>query len=76
MLPERPWLKIGADLCSYEGKEYLIVVDYYSRWIEIIYWKESTSSFVIGKLKNMFAKFGIPEVMVSDNGPQLSGSLQ
>ena len=74
VLPERPWLKIGADLCSYEGKEYLIVVDYYSRWIEIIYLKESTSSFVIGKLKNMFAKFGIPEVMVSDNGPQFGSA--
>ena len=74
VLPERPWLKIGADLCSYEGKEYLIVVDYYSRWIEIIYLKESTSSFVIGKLKNMFAKFGIPEVMVSDNRPQFGSA--
>ena len=74
VLPERPWLKIGPDLCSYEGKEYLIVVDYYSRSIEIIYLKESTSLFVIGKLKNMFAKFGIPEVMVSDNGPQFGST--
>ena len=74
VLPERPWLKIGADLCSYKGSEFLIVVDYYSRWIEIVYLEETTSSYVIGKLKNIFAKFGIPEVLISDNGPQFGST--
>ena len=30
-LPERPWQKVGTDLCSRNNKEYLIAVGYYSR---------------------------------------------
>ena len=51
-----------------------MIVDYFSRWIEIIHLLETTSLFVIGKLKNLFAKFGIPEVVVSDDGPQFSSA--
>ena len=74
VLPERPWLKIGTDLCSHKGSDYLVVVDYYSRWIEIVHLVETTSVFVVGKLKNIFARFGIPEVVVSDNGPQFGST--
>lgn len=67
-LPERPWQKIAADMCEYESKHYLVVTDYYSRFIEIVYMPNLTSSMLIGKLENMFARWGDPEEMVSDNG--------
>ena len=73
-LPERPWAKIGVDLCFKDGLDYLIVVDYFSRWIEVIHLSETTSSYVIGKLKNLFSKFGIPEIVVSDQGPQFNSA--
>ena len=73
-LPERPWVKVGVDLCFKNGSNFLVAVDYFSRWIEIIHLPDTASSYVIGKLKNLFAKFGIPEVVVSDNGPQFSSS--
>ena len=74
-LPERAWKKICADLCEHEGKQFLVVIDYYSRFPEIAYMSSTTSDHVINKLKDFFARWGIPEEIVSDNGPQFSSEL-
>ncbi|XP_032235105.1 uncharacterized protein K02A2.6-like [Nematostella vectensis] len=74
-LPDRPWQMIAADLAMSDGQDYLIVTDYYSRYIEIAHTTKSphtTSKRVIGKLKNMFARWGIPELVKSDGGPQFT----
>ena len=74
-LPERAWKKIGADLCEHKGKQFLVVIDYYSRFPEIAYMSSTTSDHVINKLNDFFARWGIPEEIVSDNGPQFSSEL-
>ena len=48
------------------------MVDYYSRWIEIARLSGTISEEVIGVTSSIFARHGIPEVVVSDNGPQFS----
>ncbi len=68
--PSRPWERIGMDLFDSQGKTYLIVVDYYSRWIEIKRLQNHTSDHVINILKELFATHGIPDIVISDNGPQ------
>jgi transposase InsO family protein len=46
------------------------VVDYFSRYLEIAYLNSLTSDTVIGKFRNILARWGIPEELVTDNGGQ------
>ena len=71
-LPQLPWQKIGTDLFEWNKSTYLLLVDYYSRWIEIAKLKSTTSQEVINHTRGIFARHGIPEVVVSNNGPQYS----
>ena len=71
-LPQGPWLRVGADLCTLKGQNYLVMRDYYSRYLEIIHLKSTTAPAIIVKMKNIFARWGIPQELVSDNGPQFS----
>ena len=71
-LPKFPWEKIGTDLFELHGKVYLLVVDYFSRYIEVQKMNGTTSKEVIVSLKALFSRHGIPAVLVSDNGPQYS----
>ena len=70
-LPDLPWQKVGTDLFELKGKPHLLIVDYYSRFIEVAQLHRTTAE-VIQKTKAIFARHGIPEVVVSDNGPQFS----
>ncbi|KAI4887128.1 hypothetical protein NFI96_019030, partial [Prochilodus magdalenae] len=69
-IPNRPWAKVGTDLFSFDNKDYLITVDYYSNFWEIDYLSDTKSTTVIRKLKAHFARQGIPDIVISDNGPQ------
>ncbi len=55
-----PWRHLGVYICEAGGHHYLVVVDYYSRIIEITHLVDMTSRRMIGKLKSLFARFGIP----------------
>jgi len=68
-VPERPWQKVGVDIFSFKRKDYLLVVDYYSKYPEISRLPDKTASTVVMHLKEIFARHGIPEEMVSDNMP-------
>ncbi|XP_014670297.1 PREDICTED: uncharacterized protein K02A2.6-like [Priapulus caudatus] len=68
-VPDRPWKKLGMDLFEYGAKDYLVVVDYYSKFPEISLLERKTASEVITHLKSILARHGIPETIVSDNQP-------
>ena len=68
----KPWQRIHIDFCQYESDNWLVIVDAYSKWTEIINMKKNTeSSALIRELRKVFATFGLPSCTVSDNGPQL-----
>ena len=71
-LPEYPWQVVGTDLFEINGVHYLLTVDYFSRYPEVIQLTTTTATVVIAALKSVFARHGIPEVVRSDNGPQFS----
>ncbi|GFS06424.1 Pol polyprotein [Elysia marginata] len=72
--PEHHWSRVAMDLFDLHGKTYLLLVDYHSRWPEIRIRDHLTSAAVIVRLKSIFATHGIPDVLVSDNGPQFASA--
>lgn len=68
-VPDRPWQKLGSDVFEHKGKPYLIVVDYYSKFIEISLMCDKTAGTIITHMKSIFARYGIPEELISDNMP-------
>jgi transposase InsO family protein len=67
-VPTKPWVKIGTDLFCFSGNDYLITAVFFE--IDRLY--DTSSKTVISKLKQHFARWGIPETVISDNGPQYS----
>ena len=71
-VPERPWAKVGVELSNFNKTDYLTSVDYFSGFWEIDPLENTTASHVFRKMKMQFARHGIPDKCVSDNGPQFS----
>lgn len=70
--PNQPWYRVGADLCEYAGKHYLVVYDAYSNYPEVEELHGTTTSEVINKLSRVFARYGIPHELCTDGGPQFT----
>ena len=68
--PSYPWQKIGADFFEWNNTTYLLLVDYLSRWIEIAKMTSTSGTKTVDQFKSICAKFGIPEEIKTDNGPQ------
>ena len=68
-IPTRPWSKVATDLFVYNGDNFVVIVDYYSNFIEVERVKNTSSQSVIQVLKTIFGHHGIPDTVVSDNGP-------
>ena len=75
-IPDLPWEKIGCDLFYKNGEYFLITVDYYSRFFEVDRLGSSTYAHqIIPYLKKHFARYGIPRMLITDNGPQFTSSV-
>ena len=71
-MPLYPWQKVATDLFEYQQTQYLLIVDYLSRYIEVLKLNSTASSEIIHQMKRIFAHHGIPQTVISDNGPQYS----
>lgn len=57
---------------SYKGVNYLVIINYFSCYPDIVLLKTTTSDTIIATMKSIFARYGIPDTVVSNNGPQFS----
>uniref|UniRef100_A0A8D8LZQ7 Uncharacterized protein K02A2.6 n=1 Tax=Cacopsylla melanoneura TaxID=428564 RepID=A0A8D8LZQ7_9HEMI len=67
--PSLPFEQIGLDIMTHKSQDYLVVVDYFSKWLEICKLRTKTCSEIISKLKPIFSNFGVPLRCISDNSP-------
>ena len=69
IMPTRPWSRIHVDFAGpFLNKTFLIIVDAFSRWPEVIPVTNISSATVIRNLRTVFATHGICETLISDNG--------
>ena len=69
--PLFPYQRVGLDLFSCFSQDYLILVDYYSSYPEIVKLTSTKTCAILNALKPIFARWGKPETLISDNAPQL-----
>ena len=73
--PSQPWSRLHIDYAGpYLGHHYLVVIDAHSKWIEAYPMSSVTSTSTIEKLRILFAQFGLPNIIVSDNGANFTSA--
>ena len=68
-IPLRSFEKVGCDILEFNGKSYLVVMDYFSKWISCKHLSSKNSSNVISKFIEIFTEHGFPKKIIADNMP-------
>ena len=68
-VPIIPWTKLGSDLFLLNGNNYLLFVDYTSRFPIVKKLKSQTRRAVADMYHSIMSEYGWPDTIVSDNGP-------
>ena len=61
-----PWEKVGIDYFTLDEKDFLLIVDYYSKYPRVL---QMTSKTAQATMKMIFARHGIPQMVIADNMP-------
>ena len=68
-IPLFPWTKLATDLFHFERDLYLLLVDYTSHFSILPKLKSMTGQHIADHFRQIFAEYGWPGTIVSDNGP-------
>ncbi|XP_039215531.1 uncharacterized protein K02A2.6-like, partial [Crotalus tigris] len=72
---QSPWSRVHIDYAGpFQGQFFLVLVDSHSKWLEVLPVSSTTTAKTIQVLRGIFAAHGLPDVLVSDNGPQFTSS--
>ncbi|XP_018397709.1 PREDICTED: uncharacterized protein K02A2.6-like [Cyphomyrmex costatus] len=70
-IPTKPWSRIHSDYAGpVNGAYYLVIVNAFSNWPEVFKSSSMTSVKTIEMLRETFARHGLCDTLVTDNGPQ------
>lgn len=75
-ITNRPWEKLASDILTFKNNDYLVIVDYYSRWLELKKLKSKNISQIIKIFNKVFSVHGYPDIIVTDNVPFNSYELK
>lgn len=79
-LPDGPWQKVGIDIvgpfesANWDCRYAVTLIDYYTKWPEVAFTHSITTTAVTTFLSTVFARFGNPTELISDNGTQFTSS--
>lgn len=73
--PNRSGSRIGSDLFHWRGHTYLIVVDYFSRYIELSRLTSTSLVALVEQFKSILSKHGLCDTIVSDGRPQYTSDV-
>lgn len=66
--PGDVWKRLHSNFAGpFMGHMFMIEVDAFSKWLEVYKMTEITSTATITRLKRLFASYGAPEQIVTDN---------
>lgn len=68
-IPNEPFKRVCCDILEHKGKNYLVLADFYSKWIELIKLNGKKAKEINKHLLRIFTCFGYPHVIVADNMP-------
>ena len=75
IFPNRPWSRVHVDFAGpIGGNTYLVIVDAYSKYPEVVKMVNTTGKTTVTVLRDIFSRHGLPEILVSDNGPQFTSA--
>ena len=73
--PNEAWERVHIDFAGpFKGKMWLIIVDAFSKWPEVIQMTTTTAEKTVEVLRALFSRFGLPKAIVTDNGPQFTSA--
>ena len=67
-VPDGPQEKIGVNPFDFDGKKYLLMSDYFSKYLYVEEMRKTTAETTINKFRNIFSIEGVPQLPITDNG--------
>ena len=75
--PKKPWSRVHVDYAGpFLGSMFLVLVDAHSKWMDVyITGQASTALMTVRELRDSFVQHGLPDELVSDNGPCFTSNV-